>query len=160
MLSASYVNVIPTEISAGVWCEKLPVWTATYHNKLPIEQQTHTHNYAVLVEWPIVTLPFPSHCSLWSHAVCVCGLNGQWSVTDRQALTLWGPLCPPATLSSDRQRVSEREREAVTDRKKWFFFFFKLAACVPRLWIPLGRWERGGGGWIDKDSEGEVDRVS
>lgn len=21
----------------------------------------------------------------------------------------------------------------------------KLAACVPRLWIPLGRWERGGG---------------
>lgn len=75
--------------------------------------------------------------------VCVWGLNGQWSVTDRQALTLWGPLCPPAMLSSDRQRG----RKTVTDTEKWLFF--KLAACVPRLWIPLRRWERGGGGgWM------------
>lgn len=175
IVSVSYVAAIPTEISTAVSCEKLPVWTATYHNKLPKEQQTHTHNYAVLVEWPIVTLPFPSHCSplkphyvfvcmrvcAWVHA-CVCvfapGLNGQWSVTDRQALTLRGPQCPQATLSSDRQkgRDFDWQREVIL-----FFFLNKLAVYVPRLWIPLWRWEwqwggsvfwggDGGKGWKDE----------
>lgn len=40
---------------------------------------------------------------------------------------------------------TDREGERLWQTEKWLFF--KLAACVLRLWIPLRRWERGGG-WM------------
>lgn len=92
--------------------------------------------------FPKPLLPLKQLCLCVSVYVCVWGLNGQWSVTDRQALTLWGPLCPAATLSSDRQRG----RKTVTDTEKWLFFLNELLLSLGGGFHWEG--EKEGGGWM------------